>query len=155
MADKKEYLTKEKYDELSHELENLKIVRRREVAEHLEYAKALGDLSENAEYQEAREEQATIEDRIQKLEMMLKSAEIVSLQHGDAVGIGTTVTLEKQKEGKQSTFKIVGSEEADISTGKLSIRSPLGEAMLGKKKGELFSLKTPGGIVEYKVIHIE
>ncbi len=155
MADKKEYLTKEKHAEFIKELNDLKTVRRKEVAEHLEYAKSLGDLSENAEYQEAREEQAMIEDRIMKLENMLKSAEIMSLHHSDKVDVGSTVTIEKETDGKKLTYKIVGSEEADIKQGKLSMRSPLGEAMLEKRKGDKFSVRTPQGIVNYKVVEIE
>lgn len=155
MLDKKEYLTKEKFDEFTKELEMLKMEKRKEIAEHLEYAKALGDLSENAEYQEAREEQAMIEDRIMRLENMLKSAEIVSLHHTEKVDVGSTVSVQKEKDGKTAKYKIVGSEEADISTGKLSIRSPLGEAMMGKKKGEKFECKTPAGMMHYKITDIE
>jgi transcription elongation factor GreA len=155
MADKTEYLTKEKFDELSKELEYLRTTKRREVAENLEYAKSLGDLSENAEYQEARETQANVEDRIAKLETMLKSAVIMSLKHSDVIGIGSTVVLEKSKDKNRVSYKIVGSEEADLSQGKLSIHSPLGEAMIGKKEGELFSVTTPGGLAEYKVVGIE
>jgi len=154
MAEKKEYLTKEKHAEFTKELTALKTVRRKEVAEHLEYAKSLGDLSENAEYQEAREEQAMIEDRIMKIENMLKSAEIVSNHHSDKVDVGSTVTIEKE-DGKKLSYKIVGSEEADIKQGKLSVRSPLGEAMLEKQKGEKFSVRTPAGVVNYKIVGIE
>jgi len=95
-----EYLTKEKYEELVMELDNLKKVKRKEVAESLEYAKSLGDLSENAEYQEAREWQANIEDRIAKLESILKTAEIVSNYHGDTAGIGSTVHRHPQEDGR-------------------------------------------------------
>ncbi len=152
MADAPVYLSKEKYDELKKELESLKTVRRKEVAEHLEYAKSLGDLSENAEYHEAREEQANIEDRIGRIETMLQSATIMELHHSEAVDIGSTVTLLKGEEKQAITYKIVGSEEADLSAGKLSINSPLGQAMLGKRKGESLVVKTPGGEVKY---HIE
>jgi len=150
-----EYLTKGKYNELKKELEKLKTVRRKEVAEHLEYAKSLGDLAENAEYHEAREEQANIEDRIGKLEVMLNSAVIMELHHTDAVAIGSTVALQKEGTPAVVTYKIVGSEEADLSQGKLSIHSPLGHAMLGKKKGEHFTAKTPSGEIGYSVVSIE
>ncbi|MDO8594850.1 MAG: transcription elongation factor GreA [bacterium] len=150
-----EYLTKEKYDELVKELETLKTVRRKEVAESLEYAKSLGDLSENAEYQEAREMQANIEDRIMKLEAMLQSAVIMKMHHSEAVDIGSTVSLVKEGSGSKATYKIVGSEEADLSQNKLSIVSPLGNAMLGKRKGESFTAKTPNGEVKYTIVHIE
>ena len=116
----KEYLTKEKFEELKKELEELTTVRRKQVAENLEYAKELGDLSENAEYHEAREEQAMIEDRIAKLEEILKSAEIMAMHHTEAVNVGSTAVLEKTGNGTPLKFKIVGSEEADISQGRLS-----------------------------------
>ena len=151
----REYLTKEKYDELVKELDNLKKVKRKEVAESLEYAKSLGDLSENAEYQEAREWQANIEDRISKLESILKSAEIVSNYHGDTASIGSTITIQKQGESGNKTFKIVGSEEADMSAGKLSNKSPIGAAVMGKKKGQTFSCNTPSGVVSYKIIEVK
>ena len=154
MADTKEYLTQEKYNELQKELEYLKTVKRKEVAEHLEYAKSLGDLSENAEYHEAREEQANVEDRIGKLEAMLKSAVIMELHHSEAVDIGSTVTLQKEGAKDSVTYKIVGSEEADLAQGKLSINSPLGQALLKKRKGEQLTAKTPGGNVSYTVVHI-
>ena len=149
-----EYLTQEKYDELVKELEQLKTVKRREVAEHLEYAKSLGDLSENAEYHEAREEQANVEDRIGKLEAMLKSAVIMKLHHTEAVGIGSTVTLQKEGASAKVTYKIVGSEEANLADGKLSINSPLGQALLKKKKGETLTARTPGGMVAYQIMHL-
>ena len=155
MDDKKEYLTKEKFDELTKKLEELKTVKRKEVAESLEYAKSLGDLSENAEYHEARENQANVEDQILRLEAMLKSAEIMAIHHSDVVGIGSVVHIEKQKDKTKLKFKIVGSEEANLAESKLSIHSPLGSAMIGKKKSDTFKATTPGGIVDYKIIEIE
>src|SRR3989344_849636 len=111
--EKKEYLTKKKYDELVEELKYLKNTKRKEVAESLDYARGLGDLSENAEYHEARELQANIEDRIGKLESMLKNATIMSGEpaHGEYVRIGSAVTVEKHGEKNHKKFKIVGSEE--------------------------------------------
>ena len=153
--DTAEYLTKEKFGELSKELEHLKTVRRKEVAENLEYAKSLGDLSENAEYQEARETQANIEDRIKKLETLLQSAVIMEQRHTEAVDIGSTVTLRKENGNADSVYKIVGSEESDLSKGKLSIISPLGQALLGKRQEEFCTAKTPGGEVRYKIVNIE
>ena len=155
-ADKTEYLTKEKYEELRKELEHLKTDKRREIAENLEYAKSLGDLSENAEYHEARSDQANLEDRIAKLEIMLKTAVIVSLdKHTEVIGIGSTVTIQKEKDKGESIYKIVGSEEADLNSGKLSLHSPLGEALLGKNKGELVSVTTPKGLINYKISAIK
>lgn len=155
MSDEKEYLSKEKYSELTEELDHLKKVKRREVAENLEYAKSLGDLSENAEYQEARTAQATIEDRIAKLEQILKNAEIMTLHHTNIVGIGSIVHVKKDGESKDRTYKIVGSEEADMAQGKISLRSPMGTALQGKKKGDAFTLSTPAGKVKYTVSEIE
>jgi len=155
MNEEKIYLSKEKLKQLQTELEELKTVKRKEVAENLESAKSLGDLSENAEYQEARELQAQIEDRIGRLEMMLKSVEIVSSHHSDVVEVGSTVVLEKIKSGTAHTYQIVGSEEADMSLGKLSNQSPLGSAVMGKKKGETFNLKSPAGPIAYKIVEIE
>jgi transcription elongation factor GreA len=157
MKEEREYLTKEKFDELNNELKDLKTVKRKEVAESLDYARGLGDLSENAEYHEAREMQANIEDRIAKLETMLKNATIVSGEstHSEHVRIGTVVTVEKHGDKNPKKFKIVGSEEADMAHGKLSNRSPLGSAILGKKVGETFNFNSPAGTMSYKVISIE
>ncbi len=152
--ERKEYLTKEKHNELTLELNDLKKNRRKEIAENLEYAKSLGDLSENAEYQEAREMQSTIEERVAKLETILKSAVIVSDRHADTAGVGSLVAVKKEN-GEIQKYKIVGSEEADTSLGKISNRSPLGEAIMGRKKGEEFSFITPKGKVNYKIISVE
>ncbi len=154
MADQKEYLTKEKFEELQKELDFLRKTKRKEVAEQLEYSKSLGDLSENAEYHEARETQAEVEDRIAKLESMLNTAEIMSTRHTDSVGIGSIVSIQKDGDKTTLKFSVVGSEEADIKQGKLSLHSPLGEAMIGKKKGEAFSFSSPKGKMTYKVIDI-
>lgn len=150
-----EYLTQAKYNEFINELNNLKTVRRTEIARELEYAKSLGDLSENAEYHEARNEQALVEDRIIHLENLLKSATIVSSHETDKAVVGTTVTLKRESDGEKKVYTLVGSEEADASSGKISIRSPLGTALMNKKKGETFSFETPGGTMTYKVIDIE
>ena len=153
--DEKQYLSKEKFDELSKELELLKTEKRRDVAEKLEFAKSLGDLSENAEYQEARDEQAKTEDRILNLEAILKFAEIVSHKTSDIVSIGSTVIVQKKGQTNQQTFCIVGSEEVDMSIGKISNKSPLGIVLLGKTKGEVVECETPNGKVEYKVINVK
>ncbi len=150
----REYLTKQKYEELSHELKDLKNVKRKEVAEALDYARGLGDLSENAEYHEARAEQAEIEERIAKLESILKNSVVVEDRHGDHAMIGSTVTVEKS-DGTKRTFMIVGSAESDMAVGKISNRSPIGQAVLGKKKGESFSFNSPNGKMEYKVVEVK
>lgn len=155
MTDQKEYLTKEKFKELEKELDFLKKIKRREIADNLEYAKSMGDLTENAEYHEAREQQAEVEERINKLEQMLKNAEILSIHHGGAVSIGSTVVVSKSKSNNNATYKIVGSEEADISSGLISNNSPLGIAMIGKKKGDSFEVNTPNGKVSYSIVEVK
>jgi transcription elongation factor GreA len=149
----KEYLTQEKFDEFTKELEQLKSTRRKEVAEALEYAKALGDLFENAEYHEARDEQALVEDRIAKLEGILKAAFIITGHGTDMVNVGSSITVEK--DGKKASFTIVGTEESNAMQGKISIKSPFGQAALGKKKGESFSFEAPSGTITYKVVEIK
>ncbi len=149
----KEYLTQEKYDEFKKELEHLKGDKRKEVAEALEYAKALGDLSENAEYHEARDEQGTVEDRIAKLESILKMAVIVKNHDTNIVNVGSILTVEK--DGKKMNVTIVGTEESNVPAGKISIKSPFGQAVLGKKKGESFSFEAPSGSVSYKLVDIK
>lgn len=154
MKEVKEYLSQEKFDEFTKELEFLKTTKRKEVAEDLDYARALGDLSENAEYQEAREAQATLEDRISKLESILKNATIVAADHHHtaSVSIGSSVELLKTGEKTSKTYLIVGSEEADMASNKISNRSPLGAAVLGKKKGDVVSFTAPKGTMTYKIV---
>lgn len=153
--DTTKYLTKEKYKDLEKELIELKTVKRKEVAANLEYARSLGDLSENAEYQEAREIQATIEDRIATIENTLKTAEIVHDMHGDHVTVGSQVTVEKAGVKGTSKFKIVGSDEVNTLEGKISNQSPLGSVLIGKKRGESVSVKTPKGVITYKIVSVE
>ena len=150
-----ELISKEKFEELTHELDDLKTRRRKEIAEQLEYARSLGDLSENAEYQEAREMQAAVEERIQKLESTLKSAKINKSVKSDSVGMGASVTVEKIGEGIKHVYNIVGAEEADMLSGKISYHSPLGGALMGKKKGDEFSFATPKGTMKYKILKVE
>lgn len=149
-------MSQEKFEELTQELEGLRTTRRKEVAEQLEYARSLGDLSENAEYQEAREMQSAVEERIGKLETILKSAKIVKAGKSDGVGMGSTVTVQKIGGEKEShVYTIVGAEEADIIKGKVSYHSPLGAALLTKKKGDDFSFNTPRGVQKYKILKVE
>jgi transcription elongation factor GreA len=154
MAIKKELMTRETFESLERELKELVSVRRKEVAAALESAKSQGDLSENAEYHEAREEQAMVEHRIGVIEEMLKNAEIVSRHSGDVVEVGATVTV-KKPDGAKVTYTLVGAEEADVTAGKISYQSPLGQALMGKKKGECANVNTPRGEVCYDVIEIK
>lgn len=147
------YLSKDKFKELQNELATLTKEGRKGIAEKLEFAKSLGDLSENAEYQEARAEQAQLEERIAKLESILKSAQIVSAGKKDAVSVGSSVTIKGP--GGSQTWTLVGSEEVDLPNKRISNESPLGSAMMGLKKGDTFSMKTPKGEQEYKITKID
>lgn len=150
-----QYLTNEKLIELRNELKHLKTNRRKEVAEQLEYAKRLGDLSENAEYHQAREDQAIVEDRISRLEDLLKNAKIAPTGGSDLVIVGSTVSLTKDGDKKSFIYTLVGSEEADMSQGKVSNMSPLGSALLGHKAGDSVKVTTPKGTVVYKIESIK
>ena len=152
MTDQETVVSQEKFDEMVKELEHLKTVRRSEIAKNLEYARSLGDLSENAEYQEARELQAATEERIRKLEDVVKRASIITDgKKKDVVSFGSTVSISKEGSDEAHEYKIVGSEEADMRLRKLSHLSPLGGALMGKKKGDVFTFETPNGKQTYTV----
>ncbi len=151
----KEYLTKERQAELVKELDFLKTVRRKEIAQDLEYARSLGDLSENAEFNKAREDQAVIEDRISQLETVLANAEIVKAHHSSVVEVGTKVHLRKKGDTKDIVYMIVGSEELNIDENKVSLKSPIGSAVMGKTKGDEVTVKVPAGEVIYTIVNIE
>ncbi len=149
------YLTDEGYKKIKDELEHLKKVRRPEIATRIKEAKELGDLAENAEYADAREEQSFTEGRILELEDMMKNAQVIDAKASvpNQVDIGDTVVAEK--DGASSTYTIVGSNEADPKNGRISNESPLGQAFLGKKKGEEVKVKTPKGPVVYKITSLK
>ena len=150
-----EILTKEKLKELQEELETLKTTGRKNISEALSYAKSLGDLSENAEYAQAREDQAKLEDRITKLEHITKTAKVVTKHATDYISVGSTVTLHKKGDKAKRTFTIVGGEEADTAQGKISFHSPIGEALMNKKLGDTVHITTPKGVIDYVVDAIE
>lgn len=152
MSDPKQYLTSEKLAEFTKELNYLKTEKRKQIVENLEDAKKLGDLSENAEYHEARQQQGELEDRIIHLENIIKNAEIVDEKNGDAVSIGSTVEIRKDGEKDSKQYMIVGSEEVDMAKNKISNISPLGKALIGKKKGDKITVSTPKGNVVYSLI---
>jgi transcription elongation factor GreA len=150
----KQYLTQERLDELKAELESLKSSKRMEVAARLKQAKEYGDLSENSEYAEAREEQANVEGRIFELEELLKNVELITKHSGGSlVDVGSTIVVKKGD--KTATYNIVGSYEANPLEGKISDESPLGKAFLGKKTGDVVNVTTPGGTVKYEILKIE
>ena len=158
MHKKGDYITEEKRKALELELKDLKGPKRKEILEALEYAKSLGDLSENAEYHQTREDQGKLEERIKRTEQILQSSQVVSPAGGDVVEVGSKIVVQKigKKNEKQEekTYQIVGSEEADMAQGKISNRSPLGEAIFGKKKGDSITFQTPNGKVNYKIIKV-
>jgi transcription elongation factor GreA len=149
-----DYITEEKKRALEAELKDLKGPKRKEILDALQYAKSLGDLSENSEYHQAREEQGKLEARIAKIEQILQSSETVKGGGGDVVEVGSKVIVQKNGSAEEKTYVIVGSEEADMTKGKISNRSPFGEALFGKKKGDNISFKTPGGMASYKIINV-
>ena len=149
-------LTKEGYEEIVAEHENLVAVRRAEVAQKLKEAIAQGDLSENADYDAAKNEQAELEERIYKLENMIRKAKIIddSDLAGDQVTVGLTVKVLDIDEDEEEEFTIVGSTEADPFEGKISNESLVGAALLGKKAGDEIHVEVPDGIVSYRVLEI-
>lgn len=151
------YLTKERLVEIKKELADLKTRARREIAERLKQAKELGDLSENSEFINTREEQSLLENRINQLEDLIRSAAVIRKpKTSQTVKIGSTIKVIKvQKNHQISTYTIVGSEDARPDKGLISNESPLGRAFLGKKVGEVVKAATPIGPSQYKIIEIE
>ena len=156
MTDKKEiYLTKEGYEEIKEELNYLINVRRPENINAIKEARALGDLSENADYDAARNEQAELEDRIKKLQAVIENVTIIEEVSKDKVGVGNTVTIAYvDDEDDTDQYKIVGSQEADPFESKISNESPIAKALMGHKVGDVVSVESPNGSYEIKVIEI-
>ncbi len=154
MNDQNTFLTEEGFDKLKKELEELKGPRRREISERIQEAKELGDLSENAEYVEAKNDQAFVEGRILEIESILKNATIIKqkTKKRDRVEVGSKIKIEDGETIKE--YYIVGSNEADPSTGKISNESPLGQAFIGKKIGDIVEIKVPHGSKKFKIIAI-
>ena len=156
MADKKVMLTEDGYNKLVEKLNYLKSVRRIEVAERLKAAIALGDLSENSEYDDAKNEQAFLEGEIQDLEVKIRNSDIIKAGSSEVVQMGSKVSvvdLEFAEDGPE-TFMIVGSTEADPDEGKISNESPLGQALLGQKVGAVVDVHAPAGIIKYEIKEI-
>ena len=153
---KKKLLTYEGLREREKELEYLKVVKRKEVAAKIKEAREQGDLSENAEYDAAKDEQRDIEARIEELEHILKNAEVIVEDEVDfdKINVGCKVKVFDVTFDEEKDFKIVGSTEANSLDGKISNESPVGEALLGKKVGELVDVDTQAGIIQYKVLEI-
>lgn len=157
MAEKKTILTYAGLKALEDELENLKVVRRKEVAVKIREAREQGDLSENAEYDAAKDEQRDIEARIEEIEKILKNVEVIVEDEVDLdkINIGCTVLLYDNEFEEEVEYKIVGSTEANSLAGKISNESPLGAALLGKSVGDDVIVEAQAGIMEYKVLKIE
>ena len=157
MADKKTILTYAGLKALEEELENLKVVKRKEVAAKIKEAREQGDLSDNAEYDAAKDEQRDIEARIEEIEKILKNAEVVVEDEVDfdKINIGCSVLVYDKEFDEEIQFKIVGSTEANSLQGKISNESPVGQALLGKKVGDEIQVETQAGVMEYKVLKIE
>ena len=157
MAEKKNILTKDGLESLENELHFLKVERRQEVAQKIKEAREQGDLSENAEYDAAKDEQRDIEARIEEIENILKNAEIVSDDevNSDKISIGCTVRLKDLDENEEYEYKIVGSTEANVLNGLISNESPVGAALIGKKRNNKVEVETPSGIIRFKVLSIQ
>ena len=156
MADKKEvFLTAKGFTDIESELDELKRVKRPEIIKAIKEARALGDLSENADYHVAREEQAIIEGRIQELEYMVEHASIISEESSDTVKIGSSVVIRYDDEDDLEEYKIVGSTEADPFENKISNESPIAKALLGKKKGSKVTVESPNGEYEIELVEIK
>ncbi len=159
MAEKAYYVTEEGREALEKELDYLKVVRRKEVAEKIKVALSFGDLSENSEYDEAKNDQAILEARIADLEVMLNNAKVIEKteQDADKVHIGSNVSVSfKRADGSEATreFSIVGSNEANPRLGKISDESAVGKALVGAKLGDSVEVETPGGIVVYTILSV-
>jgi len=155
--DKSYYMTQEGKEKLEEELHHLKTVRRKEVVERIKIARDFGDLSENSEYDSAKEEQAFVETRIAQIEKMIRNAVIIENdeENKNIVTLGKSVTFKELPDGDVETYTIVGSAEADPFEGKISNDSPMAKSLLGKEVGTEVSVTTPGGDIEVKIISVE
>ena len=157
MEEKKNILTYEGLRKYEDELHDLKVVKRKEVAQKIKEAREQGDLSENAEYDAAKDEQRDIEARIDELEKLLKNVEVVDEDEvgTDVINVGCTVDVYDCEFEEEIEFKIVGSTEANSLAGKISNESPVGKALIGKKVGDVVEVETQSGVIEYKVLKID
>ncbi len=157
MAGKDILLTKEGLAKLESELEHLKSVRREQVAERIKQAIAFGDISENAEYEDAKTEQAFIEGKIISLENTLKYARLMEERdiRTDVVSLGSKVTLQEMKSGREVVVTLVSSVESKLKDGKISDESPVGAAILGKPVDSLVSVEAPAGTINYKIMNVD
>lgn len=157
MSEKKNLLTYEGLKKLEDELQDLRVVKRKEIAQKIKEAREQGDLSENAEYDAAKDEQRDIEARIEQIEKILKNAEVVVEDEVDLdkISVGCKVKVLDVEFDEEEEFKIVGSSEANSLGGKISNESPVGKALIGAKAGDTVQVETQAGIIEYKVLEIQ
>jgi transcription elongation factor GreA len=150
-------MTKEGKEKLENELEQLKTVKRKEVVERIKIARSFGDLSENSEYDAAKDEQAFVEGRISTLENMIRNAKIIEEdeKNSDTVQLGKSVTFVELPDGDEESYTIVGSAEADPFEGKISNDSPIAKSLLGHKIGEEVTVQTPGGEMNVKIVEVK
>ena len=154
MAEKKNLMTYEGLKKLEEELQNLKVVRRKEVAQKIKDAREQGDLSENAEYDAAKDEQRDIEQRIDEIEKILKNAEVVDDSKKGVINLGSTIRVLDMEYDEEIEFDLVGSTEAKSLDNKISNESPLGMALIGKKAGDVVTVESPEGDMKYKVLSV-
>ena len=156
MAEIKQMYTKQGFQDLVDELKYLKLTRREEIKEQIAVARGFGDLSENAEYDEARNEQAKVEARIQELEALIENAEIIDESNMDvrAISLGSVVKLFDEDFEEEITYSIVGSNQADPLEQKISDQSPIGRALMGKKAGDRVTVTAPAGELHFKVLEV-
>lgn len=157
MAGKEVILTYEGLEKLEKELQYLKTVKRREIAERIKHALSFGDLSENSEYDEAKNEQAYVESRIVKIEAMLKNAKVIDEEDvsTETVSLGCKVKVLDMDANEEVEYYIVGSTEADPGKSKISNESPVGSALMGKKKGDIVEVNVPAGVIKLKILNID
>jgi transcription elongation factor GreA len=156
MSEKETFVTEEGLQKLKDELDHLITEKRKEVVERIKMARSFGDLSENSEYDAAKDEQAFVEGRINQLESTIRSAKIIDTtnEKGDIVSIGKTVIIQELPDGEKEEYAIVGSTESDPVAGKISNDSPMAQSLMGKQVGAEVSLQTPGGEMKIKVLEI-
>jgi transcription elongation factor GreA len=157
MSEKKNIITYEGLQQLEEELQNLKVIKRKEVAQKIKEAREQGDLSENAEYDAAKDEQREIEARIEEIDKILRNAEVVVEEDVDVdkINIGCKVKILDLEYNDELEYKIVGSTEANSLKGKISNESPVGRALIGAKIGDTISVETQSGTIDYKILEIQ
>jgi transcription elongation factor GreA len=156
MTEKETFVTEEGLQKLKEELDYLVTEKRKEVVERIKQARGFGDLSENSEYDAAKDEQAFVEGRVIQLEQMIRTAKIIDVTkiEGDAVSIGKTIIVQELPDGEKEEYAIVGSTESDPLKGKISNDSPMAQSLLGKHVGDVVNVQTPGGDIKFKIIEV-